>query len=44
MNVTGHAVYRGYVAQQHENAFDVFRSFLTEIKPKQILEFLIQKD
>jgi cephalosporin hydroxylase len=38
MNVTGHAVYRGYVAQQHENAFEVFRSFLTEIKPKQILE------
>jgi cephalosporin hydroxylase len=36
--MTGATSYKGYTAQQHENAFDVFREFLTEIKPARILE------
>ncbi len=36
--VTGHTSYKGLTAQQHNDAFDVFKTFLTEIKPKRILE------
>lgn len=36
--VKGHTSYRGYTAQQHDDAFGVFEEFLTEIKPNQILE------
>ena len=37
-NVIGHTAYKGYTAQQHENAFSVFEEFLKEIRPSQILE------
>jgi cephalosporin hydroxylase len=36
--VTGHTSYKGLTAQQHIDAFDVFKQFLTDIKPKRILE------
>ena len=36
--MTGATSYKGYTAQQHENVFDVFRKFLTEIRPARILE------
>lgn len=34
----GHTQYKGFTAQQHENVFGVFRSFLNEIRPRRILE------
>jgi hypothetical protein len=34
--VTGHTSYKGYSAQQHNDAFEVFKNFLTEIRPKRI--------
>lgn len=37
-DVTGHTSYKGLTAQQHNDAFDVFKTFLTEIKPKRVLE------
>ena len=36
--VAGHTAYKGYTAQQHNDAFEVFKNFLTEIRPKRILE------
>jgi cephalosporin hydroxylase len=36
--VTGHTSYKGLTAQQHNDVFDVFKNFLSEIKPKRILE------
>jgi cephalosporin hydroxylase len=36
--ITGHTSYKGLTAQQHTNVFDVFRNFLSEIRPKRILE------
>jgi cephalosporin hydroxylase len=36
--VLGHTQYKGYTAQQHYDAFDVFKPFISEIKPKRILE------
>ena len=36
--VVGHTQYKGYTAQQHDDAFDVFKNFLADIKPKRILE------
>lgn len=36
--ITGHTAYKGLTAQQHEDAFEVFKKFITEIKPKRILE------
>src|SRR6266571_3305718 len=38
MNVTGYTTYKGLIAQQHISAFGIFLDFLTEIKPKRILE------
>ena len=35
--VTGHTSYKGLTAQQHNDVFDVFKNFLSEIKPKRIL-------
>jgi cephalosporin hydroxylase len=37
-DITGHTAYKGLTAQQHINAFDVFKKFLNEIKPSRILE------
>jgi cephalosporin hydroxylase len=37
-NITGAVVYKNLVAQQHEDAFNVFKTFLNEIRPSQILE------
>jgi cephalosporin hydroxylase len=37
-SIIGHTSYKGYTAQQHGDAFDVFKEFLKEIKPSQILE------
>lgn len=37
-NITGATIYRNFVAQQHEDVFNVFKTFLNEIKPSQILE------
>lgn len=36
--MTGATSYKGYTAQQHENAFTIFKDFLNEIKPARILE------
>lgn len=36
--VTGHTSYKGLTAQQHNDVFDIFKNFLSEIKPKRILE------
>jgi cephalosporin hydroxylase len=36
--VTGHTSYRGLTTQQHNDAFDIFKTFLNEIKPKRVLE------
>jgi hypothetical protein len=36
--IFGASIYNGIVTQQHENAYDIFREFLLEIKPSQILE------
>jgi cephalosporin hydroxylase len=36
--ITGACSYKNFLAQQHEGVFDVFRKFLSEIKPKRILE------
>jgi cephalosporin hydroxylase len=36
--VTGYTSYKGLIAQQHISAFRIFIRFLTEIKPKRILE------
>jgi len=36
--ITGHTSYKGFTAQQHNDAFDAFKTFLTEIKPKRVLE------
>ena len=36
--ITGATVYKNLMAQQHNDVFDVFREFLTEINPSQILE------
>src|SRR5437899_435767 len=36
--VTGYATYKGLIAQQHISAFRTFIRFLTEIKPRRILE------
>ncbi len=36
--VKGHTSYKGLTAQQHNDAFDVFKTFITEIKPKRVLE------
>jgi cephalosporin hydroxylase len=36
--IVGHTQYKGYTAQQHDDAFDVFKNFLADIKPKRILE------
>jgi hypothetical protein len=36
--VRGHTSYKGLTAQQHDDAFDVFKTFLNEIKPKRVLE------
>jgi cephalosporin hydroxylase len=36
--VLGHTTYNGYTAQQHKDFFNVFKEFLTEIKPSRILE------
>lgn len=36
--VIGHTSYKGYIAQQHNNVFEVFEEFLNKIKPNQILE------
>jgi cephalosporin hydroxylase len=36
--VKGCTEYKGYSAQQHDDAFDVFRKFLTDIKPARVLE------
>jgi len=36
--VTGYTSYKGLIAQQHSSAFRIFIRFLTEIKPKRILE------
>lgn len=36
--ITGISEYKGMIAQQHENAYSIFKSFLAEIKPKRILE------
>ena len=36
--VSGATNYKGMFAQQHENAFDTFRKFLAQVKPKRILE------
>jgi cephalosporin hydroxylase len=36
--VTGYTTYKGRIAQQHISAFKIFIRFLTEIKPKRILE------
>lgn len=36
--ITGATVYKDLLAQQHGDVFQVFREFLTEIKPSQILE------
>jgi cephalosporin hydroxylase len=38
MEIKGRTVYGGYSAQQHNDFFDVFKSFLTEVRPSQILE------
>lgn len=38
MEIKGRTSYKGYSAQQHNDFFDVFRSFLTEVRPSQILE------
>jgi cephalosporin hydroxylase len=37
-HVTGHTSYAGLTAQQHHDVFNVFRDFLIDIKPAQILE------
>jgi cephalosporin hydroxylase len=37
-DITGAIVYKNYMAMQHANAFNVFRDFITEIKPSRILE------
>lgn len=34
----GAAVYNGVVIQQHEDVFEIFKKFLSDIKPKRILE------
>jgi len=36
--VLGHTTYNGYTAQQHNDFFNVFKKFLTEIKPARVLE------
>lgn len=36
--VLGHTTYNGYTAQQHNDFFNVFKKFLTDIKPSRILE------
>lgn len=36
--ITGSTSYKGFSAQQHENAFSVFENFLAEIRPARILE------
>lgn len=36
--ITGCTSYNGLTAQQHENVFSVFQSFLADIKPARILE------
>lgn len=36
--VTGHCLYKNLIVQQHEDVFDIFRKFLSDIKPKRILE------
>lgn len=36
--ITGHCVYKGILAHQDENVFQIFESFLLDIKPKRILE------
>jgi cephalosporin hydroxylase len=36
--VTGNTLYKGYTAQQHRNALDVFYDFLADIRPVRVLE------
>lgn len=36
--VTGNMLYKGYTAQQHRNAIDVFYNFLADIRPARVLE------
>lgn len=36
--ITGHCVYKGVLMHQDENVFEIFESFLSDIKPKRILE------
>ena len=36
--VTGYTTYKGLIAQQHISAFRIFVRFLTEIKPKRVVE------
>lgn len=37
-NITGCVGYKNTTAMQHEKFFDVFKEFITTVKPKQILE------
>lgn len=36
--ITGQIQYKNFIAQQHENIFNIFPKFLSEIKPNRVLE------
>jgi cephalosporin hydroxylase len=38
MEINGRTSYRGYTAQQHDDFIEVFKEFITEVRPSQILE------